>query len=99
MLRWQTKGIFREMIMIFSVVLGLLHLLTVVSDRIGTTFNTCGSAVAVSLDICKAFDRVWHAGLLGKRRFYGILGQVFDLISSFLNSRRLRVGLNGKSLQ
>lgn len=57
MLRWQTKGIIREMIMISSVVLGL-HLLTVVSDRIGRTFNRRGSAVAVSLDICKAFDRV-----------------------------------------
>ena len=98
MLRWQTKGIIRKMIMISSVVLGL-HLLTVVSDRIGRTFNRRGSAVAVSLDICKAFDRVWHAVLLGKRRFYGILGQVFDLISSFLSSRRLRVGLNGKSSQ
>ena len=47
----------------------------------------------------KAFDRVWQAGLLHKRRSYGISGQVFRLISSFLSNRRLRVVLDGKSSQ
>ena len=53
----------------------------------------------MALDIIKAFDRVWQAGLLHKLKSYGILGQVFGLISSFLNNRRLRVVLDGKSLQ
>ena len=30
---------------------------------------------------------------------YGISGQIFDLISSFLSNRRLRVVLDGKSSQ
>ena len=34
-------------------------LLTVVSDRIARTFNTCRATWAVTLDISKAFDRVW----------------------------------------
>ena len=38
-------------------------LLTVVSDRIARTFNRSGATRAVALDISKAFDRVWHAGL------------------------------------
>ena len=41
-------------------------LLTVVSDRIARAFNRSGATQAVALDISKAFDRVWHAGLLHK---------------------------------
>ena len=51
------------------------------------------------LYISKAFDSVWHAGLLHKLKSYGISGQIFGLISSFLSNRRLRVVLDGKSLQ
>ena len=47
----------------------------------------------------KAFDRIWHAGLLHKLKSYGISGQIFGLISSFLSNRRLRVVLDGKSSQ
>ena len=47
----------------------------------------------------RLFDRVWHAGLLHKLKSYGISGQVFGLISSFLSNRRLRVVLDGKSSQ
>ena len=39
-------------------------LLTVVSDRIARAFNRSGAIRALTLDISKAFDRVWHAGLL-----------------------------------
>ena len=53
----------------------------------------------MALDISNAFDRVWHAGLLHKLKSYGISGQIFGLISSFLSNRRLRVVLDGKSSQ
>ena len=42
---------------------------------------------------------VWHAGLLHKRKSYGILGQIFGFISSFLSNRRLPVVLDEKSSQ
>ena len=74
-------------------------LLTVVSDRIASAFNRSGATQAVALDISKAFDKVWHAGLLHKLKSYGISGQIFGLISSFLSNRRLRVVLDGKSSQ
>ena len=74
-------------------------LLTVVSDRIARALNRSGATRAVALDISKAFDRVWHADLLHKLKSYGISGQIFGLISSFLSNRRLRVVLDGKSLQ
>ena len=50
----------------------------------------------MALDISKAFDKVWHAGLLHKLKSYGISGQIFDLISSFLSNRHLQVVLDGK---
>ena len=50
-------------------------------------------------DISKAFDKVWHANLLHKLKSYGISGQIFGLISSFLSNRQLRVVLDGKSSQ
>ena len=73
------------------------NLLTVVSDRIARAFNKSGATRAVALDISKAFDRVWHAGLLQKLKSYGISGQIFGPISSFLSNRWLRVILDGKS--
>ena len=69
------------------------------SDRIARTFNRSGATRTVALDISKPFDRVWHAGLLHKLKSYGISGQIFGLISSFLSNRRLRVVLDGKSSQ
>ena len=74
-------------------------LLTVVSDRIARAFNRSGATRAVALDISKAFDRVWHAGLLHKLKSYGISDQIFGLISSFLSNKQFRVVMDGKSSQ
>ena len=72
---------------------------TVVTDRNARAFNRSETTRAVALDISKAFDRVWHAGLLHKLKSYGISGQIFGPISSFLSNRRLQVVLDGKSSQ
>ena len=74
------------------MVLGLLNQTQifsqlVVSDKIAKAFNRSGAARAVALNISKAFDRVWHAGLLHKLKSYGISGQIFSLISPFLSNR------------
>ena len=58
-------------------------LLAVASERIARDFNRSGATRAVALDVPKAFDRVWHAGLLHKLKSYGISGQIFSLMSSF----------------
>ena len=76
-----------------------LQVLTVVSDRIARAFNMSGATQAVALDISKDFSRVWHAGLLHKLRSFGISGQIFGLISSFLNNRQVQVVLDWKSPQ
>ena len=43
--------------------------------------------------------QLFYAGLLHKRKSYGISGQIFGRISSFLSNRRLRVVLDVKSSQ
>ena len=74
-------------------------LLTVLSDRIARAFNRFGATRAVALDISKASDMVWYTGLLHKLKSYGISGQIFSLISSFLSNRWVRVVLDGNFLQ
>ena len=41
-------------------------LVTVVSDTIASALNKYVATQAAALDISKAFDRVWHAGLLAQ---------------------------------
>ena len=48
------------------------------------------------LDISKAFDRVWHDGLLFKLEKNGVSGNLFQLIKSFLSDRFQRVLPNGQ---
>ena len=50
----------------------------------------------VLLDISKAFDKVWHEGLIHKLKQNGISGKFLDIIKDFLDSRKQRVLLNGQ---
>ena len=47
----------------------------------------------IFLDISKAFDRVWHEGLLFKLKTFGIRGQLLILIKDFLSDRLQKVVL------
>ena len=49
----------------------------------------------VFCDISKAFDRVWHRGLLFKPRRIGICGPLLKWFQSYLNNRLQRVALEG----
>ena len=51
----------------------------------------------VFLDLSKAFDKVWHDGLLCKPKRMGICGKYFGLIDSFLSDRSQRILLNGQT--
>ena len=97
--RLEKCGLFSDFQYGFRSSRSTADLLTVVSDRIARAFNRSGATRAVARDISKAFDRVWYAGLLHKLKSYGISGQIFGHISSFLINRWLRVVLDGKSSQ
>ena len=55
----------------------------------------CLEVRAVFLDISKAFDKVWHEGLIFKLRQNGISGKLLTFFESYLNNRKQRVILNG----
>ena len=92
-------GLFSHLQYGFTSTWSTVDPLTVVSDRIARDFNIYGATGAAALDISKAFDKIWHAGLLHKLKSYGISGQTFGLISSFLSNRWLRVAQNENSSQ
>ena len=48
------------------------------------------------LDISKAFDKVWHDGIIFKLTQNGISGNSLILLRDFLNERKKRVILNGQ---
>ena len=50
---------------------------------------------SVFLDISKAFDKVWHKGLLYKLKSMGISGKLYNLLENYLSERSQRVLLNG----
>ena len=51
------------------------------SEQVGVIF----------LDLKKAFDRVWHAGLIAKLHAAGVRGQLLAWLTDFLSNRQQRV--------
>ena len=49
----------------------------------------------VFLDISKAFDKVWHDGLIFKLEQNGISGNLLKLLQNYLRNRKQRVIQNG----
>ena len=73
-----------------SAVYRLLELTHDIYQGMEDRKHTC----AVFLDISKAFDRVWHAGLFVKIEQMGINGNLYTLLQNFILNRK--VVLNGK---
>ena len=51
----------------------------------------------VFLDIPKAYDKVWHKGLLFKLELYGIGGELLNFFKDYLQEHQQRVVFNGRS--
>ena len=47
----------------------------------------------VFLDLSKAFDKVWHDGLLYKLKSYGAQGELLSLLRNYLRKRKQRVNV------
>ena len=59
--------------------------------------NPSLEVMSVFLDITKAFDKVWHEGLLYKLKSMGISGELYDFLENYLSGRFQRVVLNGQT--
>ena len=66
-------------------------------DSIHKGLENRQDVILILLDISKAFDKVWHPGLLFKLKQLGITGNLLQWIESYLTNRRQRVVVGGKS--
>ena len=67
-----------------------------VTHEIYKSFDDGYKIKGVFLDISKAFDKVWHNGLIYKLKQNGVSGDLLNLIIDFLDARKQRVVLNGQ---
>ena len=67
-----------------------------ITQEILQSFEEEFNVTSVFLDISKAFDRVWHKGLIFKMSQNGISTNLLDISSDFLSDRKQRVVLNGQ---
>ena len=76
----------------------LIHVLLNYFHEIQTVFdeNPTVDIRGVFLDISKAFDKVWHDGIIFKLKSYGVEGELLSLLKNYLENREQRVVLNGQ---
>ena len=67
-----------------------------ITHEIFQSFDEGFEVRSVFLDISKAFDKVWHKGLIFTLSQNGISGNLLDILSDFLSDRKQRVVLNGQ---
>ena len=72
-----------------STVFQLIYILYNICQAFDNNMFSC----IVFCDVSKAFDRVWHKGLLFKLRQNGIEGKLLELLNSYLSQRKQKVGL------
>ena len=76
-----------------------INQLLAITHEIFEAFD-CNSPLEVTsvfLDISKAFDKVWHEGLIYKIKSMGISGELCKLLENYLSGRYQRVVLNGQT--
>ena len=66
-----------------------------ITHEIYQSFDDNLEVRAVFLDISKAFDKVWHKGLIFKLKQNGISDKILNIITDFLSFRKHWVVLNG----
>ena len=67
-----------------------------ITHEIYKSFDDRIEVRGVFLDILKAFDKVWHNGIIFKLKQNGISGKLLSVSSDFLKDKKQRVTLNGK---
>ena len=75
---------------------GPINRLVYLVDKIYKGFDNEQEIAMVLPDITRAFDRVWHKGLLFKLQSFGISGSLLSWFESYLDNRCQRVVIRGK---
>ena len=74
-----------------------VHQLIEIYDCILNALETKEICCFVFCDFSKAFDKVWHIGLLHKMKAYGIEGNLLNWFTSYLYQRKQKVIINESS--
>ena len=90
-------GLFSDLQYGFRAFRSTADILTVLNERIYNSLDARGQTRAIALDISKAFDMVWHAGLLHKLKAYGVVGLILCILESILQERSFNVVLDVQS--
>lgn len=72
-----------------------IHQLSRITNYITTNFNLNKSTAMILLDIEKAFDTVWHRGLIYKLKLIGMPIHIIKLLQSYQIKRTFSVVVNG----
>ena len=72
-----------------------IYQLISITSNIYDSFEKYDETRALFLDISKAFDKVWHKGLIFKLKCNGISGNLLNFFENYLQNRQQRVVLNG----
>ena len=70
--------------------------LMIIYDNICKAYDDRVTSQSIFFDISKAFDKVWHKGLLHKLFAIGVRGQLYNWFKDYLSSRQQCVVLKGK---
>ncbi len=70
-------------------------LLSLLTDFWSSSLSRFGKTFSVTLDISKAFNRVWHSSLLSKLPSFGFYSSLCTFISSFLSDRSISAAVDG----
>ena len=68
-----------------------------ITHEIYSSFDNGFEVRSVFLDISKAFNKVWHEGIIFKLQQNGISDDLLNILSDFLRKKKQRVKLNGES--
>ena len=71
--------------------------LIAITHEIYKAIDSGHDVCAIFLDVSKAFDKVWHEGLIFKLKQIGICDNLSLLLINYLDSRSQKVVLNGTS--
>ena len=68
-----------------------------ITNDFGKALDEGKEVRVIFCDISKAFNRVWHRGLLKKLESIGIRGSLLDWVQNYLSGRKQRVVINNAS--
>lgn len=87
LLTWRNSG--------FKPLDSTINQLIYITNSIYLSLEEGKDVCMVFLDVSKAFDKIWHDGLIHKLKAFGIKGTLLTWLEDYLTGRKQRVVING----